>query len=663
MRVSDRLMKALLATAAVLVVCTLFLLGAGFYLYRLSLTLPDFRGTTATYDTSRTSVVYAADGSVLAEWHGEQDRTIVTMDAIPQVMRDAVVAIEDERFYEHGGVDLQSVIRSARSSGDGEQVRQGRSTITQQLVKLLFTDGERTVARKLREMLLAYQLESEADKDRVLEAYLNVVYFGHGAYGVESAARRHFGKPASELDLAEAALLAGAIRAPGRYSPVSDPEVARERRDTVIRKMRDLGLVSAGEAREALDADIELTPPVDAAVRAPYFVEWVKRDLVERLGSEAVYTGGLRVHTTIDPVVQKSAEDAVGEFLGGETDPETALVTLQPSTGRVLAMVGGRDFEADQYNLAAQGRRQPGSAFKTFVLVRALEEGISPDAVYAATPYSVEVEDGTWNVQNYENDATSPRLTLRAATNWSVNAVYARLIIQVGAEDVVDTARRMGIVSPLEPNPAIALGGLEHGVTPLEMASAYGTIASGGLYAAPRGVDRVLDDRGELIWEPGDEPVRALEEPIARRAAEMLHEVVTGGTGTEADFGQWAAGKTGTTQSYRDAWFVGWAEDLSTAVWVGHREGQIDMTNVRGIQVTGGSFPARIWRVHMARIFGVPRAVAPREPLSLGDSGDGVLAPICEESMLIARESCPSVAQLLFDAGQVPAEECGLHIE
>lgn len=660
MRVSDRLVPALTTAAAVLAVGTFVLLGLSFYLYRLSLTLPDFRGTGAAYDMSRTSIVYAGDGSVLAEWHGEQDRTIVRMEDIPHTMRDAVVAAEDERFYDHHGIDLGAVVRAVRASAGQSGARQGSTTITQQLVRLLFTDGERSVVRRLQEMLLAGQIEAESDKDRVLEAYLNAVYFGHGAYGVESASQRYFGQRVYELDLSQSALLAGVISAPGRYSPVMNPGAALERRDVVIHKMRDLGFVSVAEAREALNAPLELVSPEDASDRAPYFVEWVKRDLIEILGSEVVYTGGLRVYTTLSPRLQESAEQAVGATLGNDDDPETALVTVQPSTGRVLAMIGGRDFDGDQYNLATQARRQPGSAFKTFVLVRALEEGVDPNEIFDATPYTVEVEDGTWNVQNYENESTSPRLSLRAATTWSVNAVYARLIMRIGPDDVVDVARRMGITSPLDSNPAIALGGLSHGVTPLEMASAYGTLAAEGRYIAPRGVDRVLDDQGEVVWEPGVSSAEAVSESVARVAGDMLHDVVANGTGTGADFGKWAAGKTGTTQSYRDAWFVGWSGDLSTAVWVGHREGQVEMTDVRGIEVSGGSFPATIWSVHMERASGVPAGdLAPR----LIDSGQGdtVLVPLCTESMMLAGPRCDSVEQVLFERAEVPGQACTLH--
>ncbi|MDT8434829.1 MAG: transglycosylase domain-containing protein [Anaerosomatales bacterium] len=660
MPVSKRLMRILTVLAAVLAVWTVLLLAASYYLYRLSLTLPDFRGADVAYQMPRTSIVYAADGSVLADWHGEQDRTIVEVASLPRVLKDAVVAAEDERFYEHQGVDLGAVIRAARHEPGNDGLPQGASTITQQLVKLLFTDGERTIVRRLEEMLLAYQLEAESDKDALMETYLNVVYFGHGAYGVESAAQRYFGVPASRLDLPQAALLAGVIRSPGRFSPHTEPAFALERRNTVLGRMRDLGLISVGEARDAIDSPVEVRSPEELPRRAPHFVEWVKRDLIEQLGSEVVYGGGLRVYTTLDPAVQSSAERAVQQVLGAEDDPETAMVTLEPATGRVLAMMGGRDFAEDQYNLATQGRRQTGSAFKTFVLVRALEENISPSQMFDTSPYSVAVKDGIWKVQNYDGTTPSPRVSLLAATKWSVNTVYARLIMKVGPEDVVDVARRMGITSPLEPNPAIALGGLSEGVTPLEMASAYGTIAAKGERRAPHGVDVVLDDRGETIWEPEITAEQAISGAVAGTASSILREVVDGGTGLEADFGQWAAGKTGTSQSHRDAWFVGWSGDLCTAVWVGYRDGDVAMLDVRGIRVTGGSFPALIWKDHMARTYGKPRPDYAARVLSQGED-TRTLVSVCRESQELAGPRCTDIEQVLVRTQEVPAEACSLH--
>jgi len=323
-------------------------------------------------------------------------------------------------------------------------------------------------------------------------------------------------------------------------------------------------------------------------------------------------------------------------------------------------MVGGRDFNANQFNLAEQGRRQPGSAFKTFVLVAALEQGIRPDQVFEASPYSVQVTDGIWNVQNYENQVTAGNMTLQAAVDYSVNAVFARLIMYLGPDKVVDAAKRMGIVTPLEPNPAIALGGLKYGVSPLEMASAYGTLANNGIRTTPTGVVRVLDDRGNSVYEPDLAPTRALDRAVAVQASLMLHDVVERGTGAQAKIGTWAAGKTGTTQSYRDAWFVGWSGDVSTAVWVGHRSAQVPMENVHGTRVTGGSFPASIWREFMteatkARSAAVTPAAAAEMPAGQ------VLCRICEDSMALANKRCPNTVDLYLEPALVPKTTCTLH--
>jgi len=671
-RVSSRLASMLKVLAAALVVVLLLLLGASVYLYRMSLSLPDIDLAGSAENTARTSIVYAADGSVIAEWHGEEDRTVVPLEDIPLPLRDAVVAIEDERFYSHKGVDVRAIVRAFHENAEEGVVAQGGSTITQQVVKILCTQGERTLERKVREALLAFQLEARTDKDQVLETYLNTVYFGHGSYGVESAARNYFGKSASQLDLAECALLAGLVRSPGRYSPIDEPEVAIERRGVVLSKMRDLGYISQAEEIAARDAPFVLAPPREVPDTAPYFVEWVKQDLIDRLGADVVFKGGLRVHTTLDPALQAAAEKAVRSQLPNLDDPECALVAVNYRTGQVAAMVGGRDFQGNQFNLAAQGHRQPGSAFKPFVLVCALEEGVRPEQQFDASPYSVRVEDGVWNVENYENAFTEGRLTLSAATNWSVNAVYARLIMQVGPEDVAATAREMGIASPIQANPAIALGGLSTGVTPLEMASAYGTIASGGYRIEPTGIVRVTDDQGELVYEPALTSEQVIPKTVSVQASLMLHDVVENGTGTAAKIpGTWVAGKTGTTQSYRDAWFVGYADDLSCAVWVGFRDGLVEMTKVHGEKVTGGSIPAKTWRAFMVGALKHESApVTPVEPTRPPDETVGeadtapttqVLVSICSDTKLLATKGCPEVVEMYLDSSLVPAGTCERH--
>lgn len=604
-----RITSALAITAWLLTGVLVLLLGFGVYLYQVSLTLPDISEGFDALEIPLTSVVYAADGSVLAVWHGEQDRTYVPLDTIPEDLRNAVVAIEDERFYEHTGVDLAAISRALRVNAEAGSVEQGGSTITQQVVKLLFTDGERSLERKLREALMSLELETRTGKDAVLETYLNLVYFGEGAYGVEAAAERYFDKPVGDLSLAECATLAGLIQAPSRYSPCKDIELAQQRRDVVLAKMAELGYVSAAGRVEAAASPLTIAAECETSPIAPYFTEFVKQALIDELGADQVFEGGLRVYTTINPSLQAMAEAAAFGTLDLEGDPDAAVVCIDHQTGEIVAMVGGRDFAADQYNLASQGRRQPGSAFKTFVLVTALQEGVLPTDRFSAAPYEVQVSDGVWKVQNYGNSTTAGELTLSAATNWSVNAVYARLIMKVGVEDVIATAHEMGITTELEAHPAIALGGLTTGVTPLEMASAYGTIATGGLRVPPIAITRVTDENGVLVWEPDRTSTRALTPEVAQQAAVMLHDVVESGTGAGARISTWAAGKTGTTQQYRDAWFVGYSGRLVTAVWVGHAEGQVEMLNVHGIRVTGGSLPAAIWKRFMEQA--VPAAPVP----------------------------------------------------
>ncbi|MDI6712462.1 MAG: PBP1A family penicillin-binding protein [Anaerosomatales bacterium] len=658
----ERLLKAVAALLSVLVVT---FTAAGLYLYGLSRQLPDLDPESVAFKPAETSVVYAADGSVLAEWHAEQDRTVIPIEQMPQHLLDAVVAIEDERFYQHEGVDLQGIARALRANARSGEAAQGGSTITQQVVKLLFTGNERTLARKVKEALLAYQLEARTDKRRVLETYLNLVYFGEGAYGVESAAKRYFGKRAADLDLSEAATLAGVIASPARYDPIAHPEAARERRDRVLRKMRELGMISEEQLAVASAAGIKLASRSEAGGQfAPYFVEHVKQQLIERLGSETVFEGGLRVHTTLDPVLQRHAEEAARALLPDPDDPEAALVCLDTATGDVLAMVGGRDFSKEQFNLAVQGRRQPGSAFKPFVLVTALAQGVKPTDVFEATPYSVRVKDGVWRVQNYENEKTAPAMTLAAATNWSVNAVYARLVMKVGPDNVAKMAQAMGINTRLEPNPAIALGGLTTGVSPLEMASAYSTLAAGGIRREPVAITKVTDRAGAVVLAPVREDRRVIPAAVAKTASAMLHDVVEQGTGQAAKLPVWAAGKTGTTQAYRDAWFVGWAGRLCTAVWVGYREGQVSMTDVHGIKVTGGSFPARIWQRFMSKAiadYQNPRA-SDASTVATGSAGSSLVqVRICTQTMLLANERCPDVVDIYLDPSVAPTARCTEH--
>ena len=652
-----------LAIALFAVALLAFAASAG--LMWLATTLPDLDTAPPGLGAPRTSIVYAADDSVIAEWHGGQDRKVIPLTSIPKAMRDAVVAAEDPGFYAHAGLASGAVSKAlGMSTADGG----GRASITQQLVKMIMAQQKRTFVQKVREVLMAYLLETRSSKDKVLEAYLNLAYFGDGRYGVESAARGYFAKPASELTLSEAATLAGIIDLPTKAAPTNDLKLATLRRDAVLIKMRDLGTITSEAEVAARKTPVALNKSTltDAAKIAPHFVEYVKQELIAKLGSQAVYTGGLRVYTTLRPAVQRQAEAAVASVLTAPTDPEAAVVSVIPATGEIVAMIGGRDFKTGQFNLAAQGRRQPGSAFKPFVLVAALEKGVSPDRQFETSPLSVKVKDGMWNVTNYENGFTTGQLTLRAATDWSVNAVFARLVLEVGPASVVDAAKRMGITTPLNADPAIALGGLTNGVSPLEMASAYGTLASGGMRVEPTAIRMVSDGSGRVVLKPKTIPKRAVGQDVAAQVSGMLHDVVERGTGINARFGGWAAGKTGTTQSYRDAWFVGYSGDLCTAVWVGYRQAQIDMTDVRGIKVAGGTFPAAIWGRYTGAALPVMGAAgagggAPTTSSGGGSGQETVHVRICRATFLLANPRCPDVVAVDLEPQLVPKSVCTKH--
>ncbi len=658
--------RAIRVLSSVLIVLTVFLvilLALSAALVVLSGRLPDLSADSGELGIAETSIVYAADGSVLAEWYDEQDRVVVANDVIPLYLKQAAVAIEDKRFYEHGGVDPQAIGRALSVNTQAGEVRQGGSTITQQTVKMLFTDGKRTLTRKIEEALLALSLETRAEKEDVLGVYLNTVYFGRGAYGVESAARRFFGARTQDLTLSQCALLAGCIQSPTRYDPFVNPAPALERRNIVLREMREQGYITPEVAAAASAEPLGLKEETPAtAPFAPYFVEYVRRDLLERLGSERLYHGGLRIYTTLDPAAQKAAETAARAVLPDADDPEVAIAAVRWSDGAVVALVGGRDFQAEQFDLATQGKRQTGSAFKPFVLAAALEQGHTLDSVWDASPFSTPVKDEVWHVENYENSITSGTYTLETATIWSINTIYARLITAVGPDKVVDVAHRMGITSPLDPDPAIALGGLKTGVCPLEMASAFGTIANKGVAIVPSGVDRVTDDAGDLVYAPDRAGSRAISEPVAATLAGVLNSVYARGTGSGADFGQWAAVKTGTAQSWRDAWLVGYSGDLSAAVWVGYPKAQVAMDNVHGIRVTGGSFPAQVWKGFMQVASAGPVQPEPATDAE-GNVGPGPanqVYTLCAGSLKIARPDCPEQMELAFPPGAISEELCTL---
>jgi penicillin-binding protein 1A len=562
----------------------------------------------------QTSVIVAADGSPLAELHAEQDRDVVPLDRIPQALRDAVVAVEDVRFYDHGGVDARAIARAVVENARVGRVTQGGSTITQQLAKNAVVGDDQTLERKLAEASVALQLEAQFSKDEILEHYLNTVYFGHGTYGAQTASRRYFGVGVEALSVPQAALLAALLAAPSRYDPYEEPVAAKSRRDVVLGLMHTHGMLSDDDAAQARAAPLGVVAPTDTdRWRAPYFVDHVLDALQHdpafaALGLDPaargsqLFGGGLRVETTLDPGWQAAAERAVADTLTAADDPRAALVAIDPATGGIRALVGGRDYydatdPSARFNLATDGRRQPGSAFKPLILAAALAQGRSLDEVF---PGGAEVTIGVpgaqepWHVTNYEGRDLG-ELTLRDATTWSVNVVYARLIEQVGPEAVAALAEAAGVRRPLQPLLSLALGAQE--VSALELATVQATLASGGVYRPPTAVTRITAPDGAVLYERGTPAgERVMDEAVAWLTTTALQEVVTRGTGIRADIRRPVAGKTGTSQAAADAWFAGYTPDLAAAVWIGFPDAAVPMLPPRTrIPVEGGNWPSELF--------------------------------------------------------------------
>ncbi|MDQ3410353.1 MAG: transglycosylase domain-containing protein [Actinomycetota bacterium] len=612
-------------------VATLALISIGFgMLMAVAADLPEL-DQRAEYQDARNSVLTDVNGDRLAVL-ADQGRILVELGDVAQVMQQAIISIEDQRFYENAGVDLRGTGRALYQDIVAGGAVQGGSTITQQFVKnATEAQDQRTITQKIREAALAFHLTRKWSKPKILVNYLNSIYFGNGAYGIESAARAYFGNDvnhqgcgtddrpcAAELKPHEAALLAGIVASPSMFDPVTEPQAARERRDTVLRAMLDQGRLLPPEYRDAIEqplpASDQVDPPTVRSVTpgSAYFTSWVRQQVVDRYGAARAFRGGLNVRTTLDLELQQGADEAVNAFLGAPDGPSAALVALDNESGEVRAMVGGRDYEQAPFNLAVRGRRQPGSAFKPFVLAAALEDGIAPGSTWSSREKSLELPGGgLFEVENYEGSYAGVT-TLAGATTTSDNSVYAEVGLAVGPDKVADLAEEMGIRTEVSENAANALGGLEDGVTVLDMAHAYQTLAADGERVSgtlgteemgPVGIravggrddDRVLDRNRR-------ESRRVLPEETAAQTREILSTVVTSGTATAASLGpvETVWGKTGTTENYGDAWFVGATEEMTVAVWVGYAEGTRPMeTDFQGGPVAGGTYPAMIWQDFM----------------------------------------------------------------
>ncbi|HWM64706.1 MAG TPA: transglycosylase domain-containing protein [Solirubrobacterales bacterium] len=555
-------------------------------------------------DKGGNSILIAGNGERLGYIASEEARTPVAIDRIPIDLQYATIAIEDERFIDHDGIDYEGGLRALVENIEAGEVVQGGSTITMQLMRnLCITDPKRNLERKIQEAQLALEYEKKFSKEDILGKYLNGASYGtiNGttAVGVQAASRIYFSKPVWKLTLEQSALLAGLPQAPTDYNPILNPEGARERRNSVLSSMAKLGYISRERALEGqqrgLGIDLSDTYFVQ---RQPYFFDYVEDLLIEEYGVNTVRKGGLKVYTTVDPELQEVGLEAMRSALPYSEDPAAALVAIDPQTGYIEAMVSSSNYEDSQFNLAAQGHRQPGSTFKTFVLTTALKQGIDPySTYYTSKPLNLDLPEwGHWEVATAD-EGYQGTINLQQATVASDNTVFAQLDLDVGPENVASTAKSMGITTELDGIPAEGIGGLRIGVSPLELSSAYATLAAGGIHRNPIAIRRIEFPSGRVDHPEEADPRRVVPEGVAYEVTQLLRDNITGGTGTAAYTGCGGqAGKTGTTDNYTDAWFAGYQPNLATAVWVGYpQSNDIEMTSVHGTTVFGGTFPAQIW--------------------------------------------------------------------
>jgi penicillin-binding protein 1A len=563
--------------------------------------LPQIR-SLESFKPDAVTRIYSADKVLLAELFLEK-REPVPLEKIPRLLTAALVATEDRKFYKHSGVDLKGIARAIFKDIKAGEFVEGASTITQQLSKTLFLTPRKTLVRKLKEAILAFQLERRYTKDEILELYLNQVYFGSGAYGVESAAKIFFGKSAKDLTLAECALVAGMPKSPSRYSPLVNPDLALTRRNTVLQQMRDTGIISDADYQQAVKEALHTNGRKFNLSKAPYFVEYIKETLEDEIGSTRLYKGGLSVFTTLNYRLQLAAENAVNDGLSAlsqrirmrkgqiaESDPQAALISLDLASGGILAMVGGKDFSASRFNRATMALRQPGSAFKPFIYAYAIEQGFAQDSIILDAPVVYKgVQNGEdWKPENFSSGFKG-EMTLRHALAISQNIPAVRLLQSLGPNSVAQFAHQLGIKSYLASNLSLALGTSE--VTLLDLTSAYSVFPNRGEKIKPLGVLEVVDRNGRVIWR--DKPQRRLVMSRAGAAivTNMLEGVVKEGTGRQAQIlGRAVAGKTGTTDDYRDAMFIGFSPSTIAGVWVGQ-----DLGGSLGDKETGAKAALPIW--------------------------------------------------------------------
>jgi penicillin-binding protein 1A len=583
------------------------------------------------------SFVYAFDGSLLGSIPAEKNRQPVSLEQMSDWVPKATVAIEDRRFWNHGALDYAGIVRALFANVRAGHVVQGGSTITQQLARNLYIrKPSQTFGRKATEACLAIKLARKKSKRWILQAYVNQVFYGNRAYGIEAAAQTYFSKTASKLTLPEAALLAGLPQQPSVFDPFHRPQEAIERRDEVLRAMLSIGAITSTEYANAIaQRRLHLKPGrLYTRIREPYFFSYVIDLLQKQYGSNTVRSGGLKVYTTIDPRLQRFALAAIRQTLPYSTDPAAAIVSINPTNGAIRAMTEySPGNPRNQVNFASSARRQPGSTFKTIVLTTAISQGISPSTTYLSAPFkydptgtgSCDTDPPTaWCPETYDHSYVGGT-SIENGTLRSDNTVYARLSLDVGPENIADIARKLGIRTPLDDHgayvPSMGLGARV--VTPMDMASAYSTLAAGGIYSKPMAIRKVVLPGGKVDTEAGwgvPQRKRVIPDWVAAEVTRILEENMTGGTGVGAYFGRTSAGKTGTTDNFADAWFCGFTPALTGVVWIGYPRGEVPMLSVHGIAVSGPTFPAQIWRLYMERAVNYapfPRAfpVAKHEPV------------------------------------------------
>lgn len=581
--------------------CLVVFAGLGFgYIFAAYQSLPAVGNNMRPAVSSQ---VFDSHGRLITTLHSDQNRLPIDINKVPQNLQNAFIAAEDNRFYEHIGIDPIGIFRAIFANLTNRGIAQGGSTITQQLAKNAFLSQEQTLKRKIQEAMLALEIEHKYSKKEILEMYMNQIYFGQGAYGIQTAAKTYFNKDVNELTLTQCAMLAGLPKSPNYYSPFNNLNEAKKRKNVVLDQMVKYGYVSAAEAEDAKNQDLGLSKSHQSKEADEYasFIDYVSQQVAKKYGDDALYKEGLKIYTTMDVDKQHAAVRAMRNLPNNYTDengltqPQAAIVSIDPKTGHILAMVGGRG--QDSFNRASMAVRQPGSAFKPFVYLTALQHDMTPDTTMDDQP----VTYGSWSPKN-AGGSYSGTMTLSDALAHSVNTIAVQLADKVGTKNIIANAKKMGITTldAKDDNLAMALGGLTKGVTPLEMASAYGTFANKGVHVKPTAIVKILDRDGNVLedastLEKEETKTRVMSERESYEMTTMLEGVIDHGTGTAAAIGRPAAGKTGTTDDNKDAWFVGYTPDIVTAVWIGDDTGSHSLG-----EIYGGTIPAEIWKDYMS---------------------------------------------------------------